>query len=89
MTDFIKRKANRWSGFWITVVIYLTISTCSDLGLWLHEVGEERFNAGLGLWKLLVITVKIVGGWAVTIRALMNGSYQEAKKADPAVNTGP
>ena len=89
MTDFIKRKANRWFGFWITVAIYMAIQAGSDLGMWLHEVGEEKFTAGLSLWSYLVISVKLVTGCAVILRSLMNGSYQEAKKADPTANTGP
>lgn len=89
MSAFLRRNTTRWAGFWLTVAIYMTIQAGSDIGLWLHEVGEEKFTAGLSLWSYLVIGIKLVTGCAVILRSLMNGSYQEAKKADPAVNTGP
>ncbi len=89
MSAFFKRNTGRWGGFWLTAFLYLLGQTAVDVGMWLQDVGEEKFTAGLSLWRWLTLVANLVATAVFTLRSLMNGSYEAAKKADPTVNTGP
>jgi hypothetical protein len=90
MSAFLRRNSPRWASFWVTAALYLIGQAAVDIGMWLTDLGEEKFTAGVSLWRWLMLAVNLTAGSVFMLRGLMNGSYQEAaKKADPTVNTGP
>lgn len=82
MTEFFKRGTAKWGGFWITVILYLLGQAGADVLAWLNEVGEERFTQGLSLWSYLVLVCKLIVSGVFVVRALQNGTYQDAKKSN-------
>lgn len=79
MTEIIKRGTAKWGSFWIVAALYLLGQLAADVLAWLNEVGEERFMQGLTSWSYLVLACKLVVSGVFVIRALQNGSYQDAK----------
>jgi hypothetical protein len=81
MSDFLKRSTMKWGKFWITVALYLLGQLGADLLAWLNEIGEQKFTEGLSLWAWLVLTCKMVISAVFVLKALRNGTYQEAKRS--------
>lgn len=83
MSEFIRLGTAKWGSFWIVAALYLLGQLSADVLAWLNEVGEERFIQGLSSWSYWVLACKLIVSGVFVIRALQNGTYQEAKDTTP------
>lgn len=79
MSGLIKSTTTGWGGFMMTALVYMIIQGLTDFSIWLADVGKEGF-ASVSLYDWLVFGAKVGASMLIVLRALMNGSYGEAKQ---------
>lgn len=78
MSGLIKGTTTGWGGFALTAMVYMLIDGLADLIMWLLSVGKSGFDQAT-LYDWILIGAKILSSMLFTLRALMNGSFGEAK----------
>ncbi len=82
MSGLIRSSTTGWGGFFLTALVYMVIQGLTDFSIWLADVGKEGF-ATVSLYDWLVFGAKVGASMLIVLRALMNGSYGEAKRQQP------
>lgn len=78
MSGFIRSTTTGWNGFLLTALVYMAIQGLTEFVTWLTALGRDGF-AAVSLYDWLLFAAKTSVSMAIVLRALMNGSYGEAK----------
>ncbi len=79
MSGFIRNATTGWVGFLVTAAVYMAIQGLTEFAAWLTALGRDGF-AGVTLFDWLLFAAKTGASILIVLRALMNGSYGEAKQ---------
>lgn len=83
MSGLIKGTTTGWGGFLFTAIVYMAIDALTEFVSWLQAIGKEGFS-NVTMFDWLLLAGKMGIGSFIVLRALMNGSYGEAKEQTPS-----